>query len=105
MPTRTPIEITFELADDDVEELEEEFGVGIVASRDVVVTRRYDNKKYVQAEINEAAGIDKLLRDTGADPKAASGAATLEDLRQKLSSLPDPGEAVSMPGAGSRELT
>lgn len=86
------IETVFELTDEDVAELEEEFGKGVFSSRKVRVSKKYDNKrsfgwshdekKIVRHLVNSAdvpAPMAKELRDAGSVEALTGQLARLAD--------------------------
>jgi len=51
----------FELEDEDVSKVESELGVGVFASKRIVVTKNYKNERNVEMQLNEATAINGIL--------------------------------------------
>jgi len=80
---RKPAEVitaTFVLDDDEVGEIEEEFGSGSVKSREVALTKKYDNQKTFSFSMNDEKSIKHIIEN-------ASLAGTLQ---KKLLNLDQP---------------
>lgn len=91
---KSPIEVIFELEQDDVDAVESEFGKGVLSSRAVTVYRKYDNRHVVTVPVDEVAVIKNMLADAGVDPKLAEGCSTVAELREKFAGIEQRSAAV-----------
>lgn len=101
---KRPIEITFELDDDDREVIEDELGERVLRADEITVWRKYDNTYVISVDVDENAAMKKLLADADLDPKLSEGCSTVAELREKLNTLEDPGEGVEALLEEIREL-
>lgn len=84
IPNKTPIVATFRLEDEDVEAIDGMFGAGCLTSRDVTVSKSYENKRTWVCKYNDPAIIRHLLLGVGMDPQFGHDCGTVDDLRVKL---------------------
>lgn len=89
-----PVEATFELTEDEVTEIEERFGVGVMTSREVRVGCDYTNRKWYTFFTDDAPVIRKLLNDAGVDHALAGDAVRVADLRDRLEAMDEKPPAV-----------
>jgi hypothetical protein len=94
VPAKYPIEVTFELTEDDVTSLEAQLGQGVVQGRTVIRRRTYGDKTstILEMQVDENAAMRERLGKVGLDPKLADGCKTFAELTVKLQAL-EPNEA------------
>jgi len=90
--TLTPITVVFELEDADVADIEDRLGTGVVATREVSVSRNYDNDYSVAVVIDEAAAVRHVIEKAGLDPSIGSTTRTMAALRTALAGIAEPSE-------------
>jgi len=83
IPTIKPIQVVFELEEPDVKAIEDGFGPGILKSRQVTVTKNYNNERHLEVEIIEKAFISHLELPR----EVTAGVSTIDDLREKLGEI------------------
>lgn len=87
-----PITATFELDDADVSAIEQQLGVGAVASRTVSRLRNYHNDRYTNVTVDETATVKHLVAEAGLAPDLAEGVSTVDALRKTLAAATEPTE-------------
>ena len=84
------VQAEFELSDDEIAEIEAEFGPGVLRSRLVVASMNYKNQRSWDVEINESATVRYILADAELPVEIqqhVEQAQTREDLMARLESL------------------
>ncbi len=87
VPAKTPIEVEFELADNDIKAIEEEFGKGVLRPTAVTRSRAYDNTfttAIPSANLDEKTAMKHVLGRAGLPKRLADGCSSFEDLAEKL---------------------
>lgn len=79
-----PIQALFELEEEDHQAVAAAFGPGVLQSKQVTVTRGYDNRRVFAFDTDEAKAIPHVLARHGIDPKLAEGADSLPAAADKL---------------------
>ncbi|MFL5943689.1 MAG: AAA family ATPase [Gaiellaceae bacterium] len=88
VPPKQPISVTFELTDEDVAAIEEEFGKKVIDGRLVTRSRTYGNETSVSVgQTDELVAMRHRLDLEEVDPKLADGCKTFADLVPKLEAL------------------
>jgi hypothetical protein len=85
----TPIEVTFELEEADLNAVEQQFGSGVCKSSQITLCKNYRNTRLWTFEVNEAAAVKHLAAVTGLPGAFARGVATLKALQEKLKAMPE----------------
>jgi predicted ATP-dependent endonuclease of OLD family len=86
---------TWELDVDDVAAVEERIGPGSLASREVVVTKGYDNITHWALELEEKRVVDQFLGEAklnAAEKAPLAKAASIQDLVDKIEAIDSPTE-------------
>lgn len=104
LATLTPITVGFELDDVDVRIIEYTLGKGVVASREVSVSRTYDNNYTVSVTTDEAAAVRHVIEKAGLDASAAGGATTMAALGTALAAIAEPSEGQTKLAADIADL-
>lgn len=73
-----PISALFELDDDDLAAIEEDFGPGVVTLREITVSRTYDDDLFFDVKINEKKAVGNLVVDLDLPKKVAAEAKKTE---------------------------
>lgn len=90
-----PISVTFEVQDDDLEEISEEYGETILTAGPLGAKKNYKNvASWGPWPYHEDAHVKQLVADAGVDASLATGAKTVDELIAKLKTITDPPEAV-----------
>ena len=80
----------FRLDQDEISEIEEEYGVGVVASPVVMVSKDYANSRMWDIQLNEASLVQNLISEAGLPAEIeerAEVASTIDELRSILERL------------------
>jgi len=86
----------FELEPHDIDDIEKEFGSGVVPDRTVTVTVDYANKRVVHFAVNEQRYVALMESRSGTDQAkaAAESTATVAEFLEKLRATADPTESL-----------
>jgi predicted ATP-dependent endonuclease of OLD family len=96
VPGLIPIEAVFELEDEDIETVNEEFGEGVLTKGTITARKNYKNElTWHSWPFHEDKLIAHLLNEAGMDAKIAEGVTTIDALVRKLKGLDDPPAAVA----------
>ena len=84
------VRVEFRLDQDEIVEIEEEYGVGVVASPVVMVSKDYANSRMWDIQLNEASLVQNLISEAGLPAEIeerAEAASTIDELRSILERL------------------
>jgi len=90
LPSDLPTDVihtTWELDDADIEAIESRFGVNILGSRTVTVTRGYDNQLQWQVNIDESGLVSEILGQARLSAPEANPVRHQTSVRQMIASL------------------
>ncbi len=87
-----PIEVVYEVGADDVAQMDEDFGKGVVTTGPLGARKTYKNEVKWGSPwpYHEVKLIEHLLADAGIDPKLAEGVKTVAEFLKKLGAIEDP---------------
>ena len=77
----------YELSDDEVAEVEEQFGAGVLVNHEVKLSRGYENKTYFDVNVNERVAIQHLVAQAELPDDVRANAAQASTLEQLLKTL------------------
>ena len=84
------VRVEFRLDQDEIVEIEEEYGVGVMASPVVMVSKDYANSRTWDLQLNEASLVQNLISEAGLPAEIeerAEVASTIDELRSILERL------------------
>ena len=91
----SPISAVFELEPEEIANIEQEFGKGILTSREIVVKKYYTNEVAWEFDLNERVAIDQLINELGVNKEITGDCSSIQELREKVATINDESPGVS----------
>lgn len=83
----TVVTVVFELSDEEAEEIEADYGSGVLKSRIVSASKNYKNQRTWQLEVDESAAVKHFLTEAALPPNIAKEASECKTCQELLSFL------------------